>query len=265
MRRQIPVRSIAHQLSYRGIRGLGWPVLPDFFHTAAGGFESFSPNTPDATVVQMLTQQGQQLPPDLAAAWAAAQSGAQSSGATGSAAASASPTPAVTPSGSPVSTQTGSGLGVKNVTSVAPGIFLLTMSDNSAYFGDINGTQVSYTPPPPIPVVTPAQSQVTQTVVPAAPGPVGNPFNGTSGGLMTVAPSGTPVSAITPSGSPVSTTNGAVSPVVLPGSSDIMLGTFDLSSFLKGSMIGGIPNWILLAGGAALLFMGSGTSSHRRR
>src|ERR1700693_261523 len=72
--------------------GLGYPVLPDQLVTAAGIPESFSPQTPDATMMQILQGQNQQLPPDLAAKWAAAQ-------------AAPVPTPAVTPSGAPVSTQ----------------------------------------------------------------------------------------------------------------------------------------------------------------
>jgi hypothetical protein len=260
-------------------RGMGWPILPDSFNAASGGFMSFSPNTADATIMQILTSQGQQLPPDLAAKWAAAQSGQQSSGAAGSA--SSSPAAAVSASGQPLSTQTGASVGVKVVAAIAPGVFLWTMTDGSSHYADASGNPVSYTPPPPVPVVTPAASQPTQSIVPAI---TGNPADGTSGGLMTSntgtpmpppiflgppvpAPVGTAVPAVTPSGVPISSTNGQPQPVntTLQPSSDIMLGTFDLTAFLTGSIITGVPNWLLIAGGAAAFFMFSGGSSTSRR
>lgn len=247
----------------RNLRGMGWPILPDSFNAAAGGFESFSPNTPDATIVQMLTSQGQQLPPDLAARWAA-QSGQQSSGAAGSASSSGSA--AVSASGQPLSTQTGAGVSVANVSAITPTVYLWTMTDGSKHYADLNGNPVSYTPPPPTPVVTPAAgSQPIETVVTALPAITGNPASGTSGGLMTV---GTPVPAVTASGQPISSTSGAPVQTVAPAaSSDIMLGTFDLSAFLTGSIITGVPNWLLIAGGAAAFFMfsGGGGSTSRRR
>jgi len=245
------------------LRGLGWPVLPDTFNTASGAAESFSPQTPDVSVVQVLTTQGQQLPPSLAAAWAAAQSGAGSSGAAGSGA--QAPSPAIAPSGQPLSAQTGAGLGVRNVAAIAPGIFQWTMSDGSQHYGDINGNPVSYTPPPATPTVTPAQSQPTQSVVPSMITITGNPWDGTSGGFMTSAPPvGTPVPAVNPSGQRISTTNGTPAQTVAPASSDIMLGTFDLTAFLTGSLIGGVPNWLLLGGAAALFFFSGGGSPRRR-
>jgi len=83
---------------------LGYPILPDQFNAAGGAAFSFSPNTPDAITMQVLRRQGAQLPPDLAAKWAAAGGG--SSGAAGSIATSPSPAAAVTPSGQAISTQT---------------------------------------------------------------------------------------------------------------------------------------------------------------
>lgn len=65
MQRRYPIRS------RRGLRGLGYPIIPDQFTTAAGVPEAFSLKTPDATIMQILQQQGQQLPAALAAAMAA--------------------------------------------------------------------------------------------------------------------------------------------------------------------------------------------------
>lgn len=221
----------------RGLRGLGYPILPDTFTTTAGVSESFSPNTPDAAMVAMLTSQGQQLPADLAAKLAAG---------------SATSTPAVTPSGTPVSTQTGATVRLLNTIFVAPGVWNCLMSDGSSHYCDANANPISYTPPPP-PVTTPAAgSQPTSTVAPAVtpvPAPTG-----------TTAP---PV-AVTPAGGQISTTTGTPTSGTVVAS---VQGTLDsLMTWLEGSLIGGIPNWLLVGGAVAgLMMFGSDGSSRRRR
>src|SRR5260370_33828014 len=77
---------------------LGWPILPDTFNTASGASESFSPNTPDQQVFEILQQQDQALPAALAAKWAT-----------------------VTASAAPVSTHTGARPTAANVQNIAPG------------------------------------------------------------------------------------------------------------------------------------------------
>jgi hypothetical protein len=215
------------------MRGLGYPILPDTFSTAAGVSESFSPNTPDAAMVAMLTSQGQQLPADLAAKLAAGVS-----------------TPAVTASGTPVSTQTGAAVRLISTIAVAPGVWNCVMSDGSSHYCDGNANPISYTPPAP--VTTPATgSQPTSTVSPAV---TPQTFLGP--------PVQTPV-AVTPSGTPISTTTGT------PTSSTVVAsvqGTVDsLMTWLEGSLIGGIPNWLLVGGAVAGLMMFGDDGSPRRR
>jgi hypothetical protein len=223
-------------------RGLGAPVLPDNLITAAGISESFSPGTPDAIIMNVLQTQGQQLPADLAAKWAAAQ---------GDLTTTPQPAPAIQPvilppvavtaSGSPVSTQTGAAITLMNTIAVAPGVWKCIMSDGSSHYCDVNQNPISYTPPA-TPVTTPASSQPASTVSTAV-----NPV------------------AVTPSGTPISTTTGA------PASGTVIAsvqGELDsLMTWLEGSMIGGIPNWLLVGGVVAglMMFGGDGGGSSRRR
>jgi hypothetical protein len=223
----------------RRLSGLGYPVLPDSFTTAAGVPESFSPQTADATVVSILQSQGQQLPAALAAKWAAAQ-------------ANPATTPAVTASGTPVSTQTGAAITLLSTIAVAPGVWSCVMSDGTSHYCDQNQNPISYTPPPP-PVATPAAtSQPTSTVAPAVtPAP-------------TTVPATTPA-AVTPSGAPISTTTGAPTSGTLV--STVGTEVDSLVTWLEGSLIGGIPNWVLLGGAVAglMMFGGDGGGSSRRR
>ncbi len=131
-------------------RRLGAPILPDQLVTAAGVSETFSPGTPDALMVQILKQQGQQLPPDLAAKMAA-----------------------VTPSGQAVSTQTAAPVVLTSTIGIAPGVWKCLMSDGSSHYCDAHGNPISYTPPPPTPAVTPAAASLpTSAVSPSvAPAP----------------------------------------------------------------------------------------------
>ncbi|HLW53252.1 MAG TPA: hypothetical protein VKW06_10455 [Candidatus Angelobacter sp.] len=225
--------------------------MPDQLVTASGVSESFSPNTPDAIMVSILQSQGQQLPADLAAKYAAATSGQGSSGATGSV--TTPPTPAVTASGQPVSTQTAAGLRLVNILSIAPGVYQCSMSDGSQHYCDVDGNPINYTPPPPTPAAPPAASQPTATVQPPPP----------------AAPA-----AFTPSGQPISTTSGTpLPPAPAPAATPAAPGLFtsienmvpsSITTWIQGSMIAGIPNWIL-AGGAALLLFGMSGSGGRHR
>lgn len=237
----------------RRLHGLGYPILPDQFTTAAGVSEAFSPQTPDAIMMQILAGQNQQLPPDLAAAWAAAQSGNVPTVTTTPIPSNVppqylGPPVAITPSGAPISTQTGAGLRLMNIDTLngVPGVYVCTMSDGSSHYCDVDGNAISYTRPAATPATTPAAgSQPTSTVVspPASSTPA-------------------PI-AVTPSGVPISTTSGT--PTAAAPAGDIMIGSFDLSSLLFGSAIAGIPNWVFLAGGAALFFLSGDSSSPRRR
>jgi hypothetical protein len=218
-------------------RGLGAPILPDSWLGWA-----FSPGTPDATIMATLKQFGASLPPDLQAKWDAAQSTATSSSG------------AVTASGQPISTQTGAAVTLKNTISVAPGVWNCVMSDGSSHYCDVAGKPISYTPPAPAAAVaTPAaSSQPTSVVSPSV-----TPAAQTG---VTALPA--PV-AVTAAGAPISTTTGT------PASSTVVAaaqGTLDsLMVWLKGSLIGGVPNWLLLGGAAAALFMFDGGSGARRR
>jgi hypothetical protein len=231
MNRGFPIR--------RRRRGLGYPILPDSWPGMA-----FSPGTPDAIQMAVLKQMSASLPPDLQAKWDAAQ-----------AAAASSTTAAVTASGTPISTQTGAAVTAVNSIFVAPGVWLWTMSDGSSHYVDVAGNPVSYTPPAPTPATTPAAgSQPTAVVAPAVtptPAPV---------------PAVTPV-AVTPAGAQISTTTGTPAPTSAGVVSSVE-GTLDsLMSWLKGSLIGGIPNWLLVGGAVAgmMMFGGDGSSSRRRR
>jgi hypothetical protein len=228
----------------RGLRGLGFPVLPAQLVTAAGLSESFSPDTPDAIMISVLQSQGQQLPAALAAKWAAAQ--------TAPVVTPAASTPAVTASGTPVSTQSGAALTLKTTIAVAPGVWSCLMSDGSSHYCDVGGNPISYTPPA-APVATPAaSSQPTAVVSPAVtPSP-------------TTTPTTTPV-AVTPSGTPISTTTGTPTTGTVIAS---VQGELDsLMTWLEGSLIGGIPNWLLVGGAVAglMMFGGDGGSTRRRR
>lgn len=209
------------------LAGLGFPVLPDNFNAASGTAFSFSPQTPDSVVMTILAQNNAKLPPDLAAKWAASQG-------------------AVTPAGTPVSTQTGQTLTLRNSLFIAPGVFLCTMSDGSQHYCDGGGAYISYTPPPVTPAVSPSVSPVTAPVPPTP---------------MPVTPN-TPA-AVTPSGTPISTTTGSTTPAVAPAPPPSILPA-GLSSWLTGTMIGGVPNWVLLAGGGALLLSMSGGTGRKR-
>lgn len=192
-----------------------------------------------------------------------ATSGAQSSGATGSATQGSAA--AVTPSGTPISTQTGTALRLISTTQVsgAPGVYQCQFSDGSQNYCDVDGNPITYTPPSSTPAVTPAAaSQPTATVSPTVT-PVQAP-------APTVSPAPT---AVTPSGQVINTTTGDVQPATVATtaatSSDIMLGSFDLTQFLNGSLLGIPMPYVLLGGGAAILFLmfsgsGSGSTSRRR-
>jgi len=232
------------------MRQLGYPVLPDSFITASGMSESFSPQTPDALMVSILQSQGQQLPADLAAKWAAAQAGTPPPSSSPANPANG----ALTPSGQPISTQTGQAVTLVNTIAIAPGVFSCVMSDGSSHYCDANSQPISYTPPAPVPMTTPAAgSQPTSTV-----SPVVTPAPQT--GITSV----TPV-AVTPAGGQISTTTGTpASTTVLPAGVQSTLDS--LTTWLKGSLIGGVPNWLILGGAAAAFFMFSdGASSSGRR
>lgn len=248
MNRPFPMRMRGR----RGMRGLGYPVLPDSFVTAAGISESFSPQTPDATVISLLQSQGQQLPPDLAAKWAAAQPGSGIVNPIILPPGQTTDTPAVTPSGAPVSTQTGQTVTLVSTVSIAPGVWRCIMSDGSQRYCDANGAAINYTPPV-TPTTTPAAgSQPTAVVSPT----------------VTTTPSSAPVPgtgivALTPSGETINSTTGLPTTApVTPISTD----TLDsITTWLEGSMIAGIPNWLLLGGAAAALFLFDGGSGGKRR
>jgi hypothetical protein len=239
----------------RRLHGLGYPILPDNFTTAAGVSESFSPQTPDSIVMQILTQQNQALPADLAAAWAAA---AQSNVPTVTATPPApipsnvppqflGPPVAITPGGTPISTQTGAGLRLTNITAVngVTGVYVCTLSDGSSHYCDVDGNAISYTPPASTPATTPAAGS----------------FNWTNPPIIT--PMYVPP-AVTPSGQPISTTSGT--PTAPAAAAAPAFDLSSITSWLSGSMFLGIPNWMVLAGGAGALFLlGDSGSSPRRR
>jgi len=231
------------------MRGLGYPVLPDSFVTSSGVSESFSPQTPDAVMMSILLSQGQQLPADLAAKWAAAQAGTPLPSSSPANPASG----ALTPSGQPISTQTGQAVSLLSTIAVAPGVWRCVMSDGTSRYCDANQNQINYTPPPP-PAAVPAASLPTSVVAPTV---TTYPQTGITAGV-------TPV-AVTPAGGQISTTTGTPTSGTLVAS---VQGTVDsLMTWLEGSLIGGVPNWLLLGGAAAALFMfsGPGGSSPRRR
>ena len=218
----------------RRLQGLGAPLIPDQFTTAAGAPESFSPGTPDAIIVQVLQQQGQALPADIAAAYAAGQSSAAQ----------------------PLQKTVTSSL------SVAHGVWLWTRSDGTTFYGDANQNPVSYTPPPPpavapsgTPVAAPpAQPVVTITTTPAAasqPTATVAPTPGSVQATPAVTPSGTPISTVT--GAPLVPTTPAPSTSILPSS--------------VASIFSSLPTWAWLGIGVGALFLFSdgGSSSGRRR
>jgi hypothetical protein len=234
------------------LRGLGYPILPDQLITAAGVSESFSPNTPDATMVSILQQQGQQLPADLAAKMAAAQTVTP---ATQVPVTSTSPAPvttanptqspanpapgALTPSGQPISTQTAAPVSLMTTIAIAPGVWQCVMSDGSSHYCDGTGSPISYTPPVPTAVTTPAAA--------SQPAPV-------------------TVIAVTPAGGQISTTTGTPTSTTPATTTDTSSFIDEGLAWLQQSMIAGIPNWVLLGGGAALLLMmGDGGKGSRRR
>lgn len=248
MRAAFPIRLRGR----RGMRGLGSPVLPDSW---AGW--AFSPGTPDATIIATLKQFGASLPPDLQAKWDAAQATSPAPVTTPNPSQSpANPAPgALTPSGQPISTQTGQAITLANLLAVqgASGVFQCVMSDGSSHYCDVAGQPISYTPPAPTPVTTPAaSSQPTSTVSPSV-----SPVPST--------PASVTVVAVTPAGGQISTTTGT------PTSADVIAtvqGEVEsLMTWLKGSLIGGVPNWLLLGGAVTglLMFSGDGQSSRRRR
>jgi hypothetical protein len=233
------------------LRGLGYPILPDQFTTAAGVSESFSPQTADATMIAILQSQGQQLPADLAAKMAAAQTVTP---ATQVPSITTSPVPvttanptqspanpapgAVSPSGQPISTQTAAPVSLAATIAIAPGVWQCVMSDGSSHYCDGNANPISYTPPAPAPATTPAASSQ-----PAAP---------------------VTVIAVTPAGGQISTTTGTTAPLTTPAAVSSSF-VDEAMAWLQQSMIAGIPNWVLLGGGAALLLMsGDGKGSRRR-
>jgi len=238
MRGRFPIRI------RRGLRGLGYPIIPDQFTTAAGVPEAFSPGTADATIVQVLTSQGQQLPAALVAAMAA---GTRS-------------TTYVAPNQSPIS----------GSVNVAPGVWVWTRTDGTQFYGDANQNPVNYVPPvtefaPP--AVTPAGGTIalppTLSTPVITPAPVATtPAN--SQPASTVSTAVTPV-AVTPSGAPISTTTGAPTSGTVIASVQGELSS--LMTWLEGSLIGGIPNWLLVGGAIAglMMFGGDGGSSSRRR
>jgi hypothetical protein len=149
----------------------------------------------------------------------------------------ATTTPAVTPSGTPVSTQTGAAITLVAQNEVVPGVWNCVMSDGTTHYCDNNQNPISYTPPP-APVATPAtSSQPTSVVAPAA---------------------------VTPSGTPISTTTGTPTSGTVISSVQGELSS--LMTWLEGSLIGGIPNWLLVGGAVAgLMMFGDDGSSRRRR
>jgi hypothetical protein len=129
-----------------------------------------------------------------------------------------------------------------------------------ALLNQLGYTQASAPTPPGIPVenvqyangvaITPAPVQTSAQPAQAPP---------------TVPQNYMPV-AVSPAGFPVNPVTGAPATMPAPAAA----AGFDFNSiwtWLQGSMFGGIPNWILVAGGAALfLFSGSGGGKgHRRR
>jgi hypothetical protein len=237
------------QIMQRRRRGLGYPVLPDQFVTAAGVSESFSPQTPDPTVVSILQSQGQQLPADLAAKWAAAQAGPPSPSSSPANPANG----ALTPSGQPISTQTGQSVTLMTTIGIAPGVWQCVMSDGSSHYCDVAGQPISYSPPAVTPATTPAAgSQPTSVVSPS----------------VTPTPSPTPqpitVVAVTPAGGQISTTSGTPAAVTTAAGQSSFIDSA-LAWLQTPSFLGFVPNWALVAAGAALLFMSEDSGSHRRR
>jgi hypothetical protein len=163
----------------------------------------------------------------------------------------ATTTPAVTPSGTPVSTQTGAAITLVAQNEVVPGVWNCVMSDGTTHYCDNNQNPISYTPPP-APVATPAtSSQPTSVVAPAVtPTPA-------------TVPATTPA-AVTPSGTPISTTTGTPTSGTVISSVQGELSS--LMTWLEGSLIGGIPNWLLVGGAVAgLMMFGDDGGSRRRR
>lgn len=158
--------------------------------------------------------------------------------------------PSVTPSGQLVSTQTGSGVSLASVTPVASGVYQCTYSNGTHNYCDASGNPISYSPPVSQPAVTPPPVQTSAQPAPAPPVPQNY----------------IPV-AVSPSGTPVNTVTGAPAAAVPAPASAVSAG-FDFNSiwaWLQGSMFGGIPNWILVAGGAALFLFSGEEKGHRRR
>lgn len=245
MQRAFPIRM--HRR--RRLSGLGYPIIPDQFTTAGGVPEAFSLQTPDATIVQILQQQGQQLPAALAAAMAAGVAS----------------TTYVAPNQSPITASV----------NVAPGVWLWTRADGTQFYGDASQNPVSYTPPAVTPSGTPiAVPPAMNTPTTTTPTVVTTPAT-TSQPTSTVAPAVTPTPtplpattpvAVTPSGTVISTTTGtpATSGTVVAATQGAVS---SLVTWLEGSLIGGIPNWLLLGGAVAglMMFGGDGSSGSRRR
>jgi hypothetical protein len=245
MLRAYPIRRRPRRAN---LQGLGYPILPDSFTTAAGVPESFSPGTPDAVMLSILQSQGQQLPADLAAKMAAPLTAPNPSSSP------ANPAPgALTPSGQPISTQTGNAVTLMTQIAIAPGVWQCVMSDGSSHYCDVNSNPISYTPPAVMPATTPAAgSQPTSTVSPS----------------VTPTPSPTPqpvtVVAVTPAGGQISTTSGAPAGTPAAGQSSSFIDSA-LAWLQTPSFLGFVPNWALLAAGAALLFMSNEGGGQRRR
>jgi hypothetical protein len=80
------------------------------------------------------------------------------------------------------------------------------------------------------------------------PAPVPTSDGTTPVTALSTVPSPGPTVIVSPTGGPIPAPN---TPIVAAAPAST-----SLSDFLTGSLFGGIPNWLLLAGGAALLFLG---------
>lgn len=229
-----------------GIAPLQCQTVPTWYvNNGNGTYTRYTQNSPQCGPGQIITP----------AQWAA-ETGQASSGATGSAVQGS--TAAVTPSGQTISTQTAQGLRLVNINNISPGVYQCTFSDGSKNYCDADGNPMSYTPPTGTPSITPAQglpiSSVAPTVVtqPPVPGFLGPPVHAP-------AVQGTPVPAVTPGNQPMNSVTGSAAPSLS-----------NITTWLQGTLIGGIPNWMLVAGaaGVAALFMFSDGESpsprHRR-
>ena len=183
-------------------------------------------------MVAILQSQGQQLPTALAAAMAAGTAS----------------TTYVAPNQSPIS----------NSLNVAVGVWMYTRADGTTFYGDANQKPVNYTPP----AVSPSGTQIPVPPALNTPPVTTTPTVTTPAAISQ--PAANTAIAVTPSGAQISTTTGAPTSGTVIAS---VQGTVDsLMTWLEGSLIGGIPNWLLLGGAVAglMIFGGPGSSPRRR-